>query len=292
MDRFEKVIKEAADDLKKRETYNKNDIDNFFTSFYNLSYEARANINVEQRINHLKEVEKNGINKIERNKIAKSIDSDVDDWFVMINNDFKNDKNKTINEIERFFKEIDKFIEIEEFIISLYIEDMQQIYQENVNSYRKRILVLLSEKSKSYKTIYGKFYINDEEKRAHWEKFNNNLEKICDVEKTYVPPMFDKKMYGISQKRKHIAKRMILGIILCIAIILTIFIYIYDKYIFKSFIVVIFLSVAILEMNRFKRKRNREFRDKRTANLIINQIEDKFENNNKEHYEYKLKLIK
>ena len=38
---------------------------------------------------------------------------------------------------------------------------MQQIYQENLHSYRKRILVLLSEKSKSYKTIEGIFYIND-----------------------------------------------------------------------------------------------------------------------------------
>lgn len=283
MDRFEKVIKEAADELKKRETYNKNDIDDFFTSFYNLSYESRVNIDVEQRIKYLEEIEKNGINKIERNKIAKSIDNDVEDWLMMINNDFKNDKNKTMNEIERFFKEIDKFIEIEEFILSLYIEDMQQIYQENLHSYRKRILVLLSEKSKSYKTIEGIFYINDDEKRILLEKFNNHLEKICDVEKTYVPPMFDKKMYGISQKRKHIAKRIILSIIICIAIILSIFLYTYDKYIFKAFIVVIFSSIAIWEMIRFQRKRKREFRDKRTTNLIINQIENKFENNNKEH---------
>lgn len=257
--------------------------DDFFTKFYDLSYESRVNINLEQRTKHLREVEKNGINKIERNKIAKSIDNDVEDWFVMINNDFKNDKNKTINEIERFFKEIDKFIEIEEFIISLYIEDMQQIYQENLNSYRKRILVLLSEKSKSYKTIYGIFYINDDEKRTLLEKFNNNLEKICDVEKTYVPPMFDKKMYGISQKRKHIAKRIILGIIICITIILAIFLYTYDKYILKAFIVVVFSSIAILGMNRFQRKRNREFWDKRTSNLIINEIENKFENNNKKY---------
>ena len=256
--------------------------DDFFTKFYNLSYESRVNIDVEQRIKYLEEVEKNGINKIERNKIAKSIYNDVEDWFEMINNDFKNDKNKTINEIERFFKEIDKFIEIEEFIISLYIEDMQQIYQENLNSYRKRILVLLSEKSKSYKTIEGIFYINDDEKRILLEKFNNHLEKICDVEKTYVPPMFDKKMYGISQERKHIAKRIILSIIICIAIILAIFLYTYDKYIFKAFIVVVFSSIAIFEMNRFQRKRNREFWDKKSANLIINQIENKFENNNKE----------
>jgi uncharacterized membrane protein len=90
-------------------------------------------------------------------------------------------------------------------------------------------------------------------------------------------------MYGISQKRKHIAKRIILGIIICITIILAIFLYTYDKYILKAFIVVVFSSIAILGMNRFQRKRNREFWDKRTSNLIINEIENKFENNNKKY---------
>ena len=42
----------------------------------------------------------------------------------MINNEFIKSKHNVIEEIERFFKEIDMLIAIEEFIISLYIKEM------------------------------------------------------------------------------------------------------------------------------------------------------------------------
>ena len=247
----------------------------FLTMFLNPTFKSRVNINIEQRLKHLEKAEKDGFNPEERNKTAQCIDNDVEDWFTMIKNQFTDSKYKSVEQIERFFNEIDALIQIEEFIISLYIKEMQNTYIYNLNCYRKRILVLLSEKSKEYKTTEGIFYIKDEDKRTVLEKFNNYLEKIHKEEKNYVPPKFNTKLYELSQKRKNITIR----IIICISIILAIFLYTYDKFVFRTFIVVVFLSIAIFGMNSYRRRKNREFWNKKTSNLIINEIEKKVENN-------------
>ena len=146
---FKHLNQKDLNELKKRESYsNKTEkIEDFFTMFLNPTFKSRVNINIKQRIKHLEEAEKDGFNPEERNRTAKSIDNDVEDWFTMIKNQFTDSKYKSVEQIERFFNEIDALIQIEEFIISLYIKEMQITYINNLNCYRKRILVIRKKKT-------------------------------------------------------------------------------------------------------------------------------------------------
>lgn len=146
---FKNLIKKDLNELKKQEPYSQKTekIEDFFTIFLNPTFKSCVNINIEQRIKHLEEAEKDGFKPEERNRIAKNIDNDVKDWFIIIKNQFTDSKYKSVEQIERFFNEIDELIQIEEFIISLYIKEMQITYINNLNCYRKRILVIRKKKT-------------------------------------------------------------------------------------------------------------------------------------------------
>lgn len=275
---FKEVAQREIAEMKKRNPNSQKtkDIEEIFSMILNPNFETRSNINVEQimktlqekeenglnidveqRIKNLYEREKSGFNPQLRDTIANSIDSDVGDWFFMIKNQFMSSKHKSISSVERFFKEIDALIQIEELAISLYIKEMPNMYIVNMNGCKKRILLLLSEKSKAYKTLEGElYYLSDDSKLELLKKFNQYLEEIKELEKTYVPPMFDKKLYGVEGKRK-IIKTIILFLIWGILIGLGIWSYIYDKTVFKLFIAIIEAVIVMKAYHYIRRTRRK-----------------------------------
>lgn len=200
----------------------------------------------------------------------------------MINNQFTDSKYKSIKQVERLFDEIDALIQIEEFIISLYIEEMKNTYINNLNCYRKRILFFLSEKSKVYNTLEGKFYITDADRIELLKKFNNYLKCVRKAENTYIPPMFDQKLHESAKNKKDIAKKIILILIICMLIVFGIWSYIYEKLLFRLFITIIY-AIVIVKLIGLSRRSQRKLwnlkNTKKLANQISNDIESKVENN-------------
>lgn len=281
---FKHLNQKDLNELKKREPYSQKTekIEDFFTMFLNPTFKSRVNINIEQRIKHLEEVEKEGFNPQERNRTAKNIDNDVEDWFAMINNQFIDSKHKSIEQVERFFNEIDALIQIEEYIISLYIKEMQIAYINNLNCYRKRILLFLSEKSKVYNTLDGKFYITDVDRTKLLEKFNNYLDDVREVENTYIPPKFDTNLYESLENKINISKKIILTIVLSVLIAFGIWAYTYDKLLFGLLIAIIF-AIVVVKLRGLSRMNQRKLwnlkNTKKLENQIFNDIENKVEKN-------------
>lgn len=277
---FKSLIQQDINELEKQNYDNSQieKINNFFDLFLNPNpnFDSRVNINIEQRINHLYESEKKGINPDERNRIAKSIDTDVKYWFGVIKNSFTV---HSIGDIHQFWAEIDDLLQIEEFIISLYTEEMTIKYTNELNCYRKRVLLLLSEKSKKYNISNEKFYISDFDRKEALKKFNNYLPLIKETENTYIPPKFDSKPYESLKRKKYILKNIMSILLLLTLIILGILSYNYDTTLFKIYIfIILFPSFRSYRWhNRFREsKRDVERNEKQIFNYVKNSFEKDF----------------
>lgn len=271
---FKSLIQQDINELEKQNYDNSQieKINNFFDLFLNSNpnFDSRVNINIEQRINHLYESEKKGINPHERNKIAKSIDNDVAHCFGVAKYSFTD---RNIGYIYRFWDEIDDLLQIEEFIISLYTEEMTIKYTNELNCYRKRVLLLLSEKSKNYNISNEKFYISDFDRKEALKKFNNYLALIKETENTYIPPKFDSKPYESLKRKKYIFKILLLLTL----IILGIWSYNYDTTLFKIYIfIILFPSFRSCYRHRFFIRKSKH-RVERSEKQIFNYVKNSFE---------------
>lgn len=296
-DYLRELIEEEVNELKKRNPQSektKQMIEMLTKGYSKSTYKSSPKINIEDRIKEIEEVEKAGFNPQKRDMIARSIDNDVEESFTNIK--YQCFRYQSIEEVECFFKDIDTLIQIEEVIIDLYIKEMRITYINNLNIYRKRILSLLSEKSKVYRIVDNdfykidnkrfitdkEFYITDEERTRLLEKFNHYLDEIKIVENTYLAPIFDRTLYESLEKKKDISKKRNIIILISILIIVGIVLGMHNIKLVKIYIMLI-ATIILTKSRRWRKNQHKKLWDlKETEKLkeqILNDIEMEVEKN-------------
>ena len=283
-EQFKKFIQQDIDNAKEKgkEIQNVEKAEKFLNLFLNRTEETNININIDQRLNYLNGLEDSEKYLQEKNRIAQSIDLDVRDCFMMIKNKLFLSKRNDANKIIAFFNEIDELIRTEETLISVYTKSIQITGTNYSNFFKKRILLLISEKSKVYHTFEGKFFVTDDERKKMLEKFEGYLQDIQKTEKTYIPPKFNKVAYEALNRRIHTTKKILIAFVLVFLIIAGWWLFKYQKEWFGKFIVFIPLLLSLKQYYNLRVEDNKIRLSKQTrkeAKDLWEDIMDKTRNN-------------